>query len=56
MTAAQRFSVLVTAKNTTDFNYYMHADMDTVMFDTLPDDLDPSNVKLFHINTLHTDI
>ncbi|KAI8062306.1 Cupredoxin [Gilbertella persicaria] len=39
MTAAQRFSVLVKAKNTTDLNYYMHADMDTVMFDTVPEDL-----------------
>ncbi|KAI7905432.1 multicopper oxidase-domain-containing protein [Cokeromyces recurvatus] len=39
LTAAQRISVLVTAKNTTDTNYYMHADMNTDMFDILPDDL-----------------
>ncbi|KAI9483639.1 MAG: multicopper oxidase-domain-containing protein [Benjaminiella poitrasii] len=39
LTAAQRISVLVTAKNTTDTNYYMHADMNTDMFDVLPDDL-----------------
>jgi iron transport multicopper oxidase len=42
MTAAQRFSVLVNTKNSTQFNYLMHADMDTVMFDTLPDALNPS--------------
>ncbi|KAI9277183.1 Cupredoxin [Phascolomyces articulosus] len=40
LTAAQRVSVLVTAKNTTDTNYYLRADMDTDMFDTLPEDLD----------------
>ncbi|KAG1143448.1 hypothetical protein G6F37_001552 [Rhizopus arrhizus] len=39
LTAAQRISVLVTAKNTTDTNYYMHADMNTDMFDTIPEDL-----------------
>ncbi|KAI8364347.1 Cupredoxin [Radiomyces spectabilis] len=39
LTAAQRFSVLVSTKNATNLNYYMHADMDTGMFDTLPDDL-----------------
>ncbi|KAI7854773.1 multicopper oxidase-domain-containing protein [Circinella umbellata] len=40
LTAAQRVSVLVTAKNTTDTNYYLRADMDTDMFDILPEDLD----------------
>ncbi|KAI8363888.1 multicopper oxidase-domain-containing protein [Blakeslea trispora] len=39
LTAAQRVSVLVTAKNSTDINYYMHADMNTDMFDILPEDL-----------------
>lgn len=39
LTAAQRISVLVTAKNTTDTNYYMHADLNTDMYDTIPDDL-----------------
>lgn len=39
LTAAQRVSVLVTAKNSTDMNYYMHADMNTDMFDTIPEDL-----------------
>lgn len=39
MTAAQRVSVLVTAKNATDINYWMHADMNVDMFDIVPDDL-----------------
>ncbi|KAJ2961495.1 hypothetical protein NQZ79_g3313 [Umbelopsis isabellina] len=39
LAAAQRYSVLVTAKNDTSFNYYMHADMNPDMFDTVPDDL-----------------
>ncbi|KAI8889405.1 multicopper oxidase [Backusella circina FSU 941] len=39
LTAAQRISVLVTAKNTTDVNYWIRADMNTDMFDTLPDAL-----------------
>jgi iron transport multicopper oxidase len=39
LTAAQRVSVLVTAKNTTDTNYWIRADMNTDMFDTLPDAL-----------------
>jgi iron transport multicopper oxidase len=49
MTAAQRFSVLVTAKNSTDNNYYMHADMDSTMFDTIPEDLNPSKAYTFFI-------
>ncbi|KAG2209631.1 hypothetical protein INT46_007323 [Mucor plumbeus] len=39
LTAAQRISVLVTAKNTTDTNYYMHADLNSEMYDIIPDDL-----------------
>lgn len=39
LAAAQRYSVLVTAKNDTSFNYYMHADMNPDMFDVVPDDL-----------------
>ncbi|KAI8065800.1 Cupredoxin [Gongronella butleri] len=39
LTAAQRISVLVTAKNDTSLNYLLHADMDSVMFDKLPEDL-----------------
>jgi len=37
--AAQRVSVLVTAKNTTDRNYALVASMDTSMFDYVPDGL-----------------
>ena len=39
---AQRYSVLVTAKNDTSSNYAIHAHFDTDMFDTVPDDLNPS--------------
>ncbi|ORX49058.1 hypothetical protein DM01DRAFT_1338235 [Hesseltinella vesiculosa] len=42
LTAAQRISVLVTAKNDTSTNYYLHADMDTVMFDKMPEGLNPN--------------
>ncbi|KAJ1830435.1 ferroxidase fet3 [Coemansia sp. RSA 2711] len=37
--AAQRVSVLVTALNSTANNYVFHADMDTDMFDSVPDTL-----------------
>ncbi|KAF8952436.1 hypothetical protein CPC16_003869 [Podila verticillata] len=37
--AAQRYSVLVTAKNSTTNNYLIHGDMDPMMFDTVPADL-----------------
>ncbi|KAF8940365.1 Cupredoxin [Dissophora ornata] len=37
--AAQRYSVLVTAKNSTSYNYLFHGDMDPAMFDTVPADL-----------------
>ncbi|KAL8278893.1 hypothetical protein RQP46_008764 [Phenoliferia psychrophenolica] len=36
---AQRYSVLVTAKNNTDSNYVFQALFDSTMFDTVPDDL-----------------
>ncbi|KAI7866443.1 multicopper oxidase-domain-containing protein [Spinellus fusiger] len=39
LTAAQRISVLIIAKNSTDTNYLLHADMNTDMFDTLPPSL-----------------
>ncbi|KAF8979003.1 hypothetical protein BGZ46_005940 [Entomortierella lignicola] len=39
ITAAQRYSVLVTARNDTSSNYILHADMDPAMFDVVPDDL-----------------
>lgn len=42
LTTAQRVSVLVTAKNTTNQNFAMVGSMDTTMFDTVPDGLNPS--------------
>lgn len=39
LSAAQRVSLLITAKNSTSNNYIMHADMEPDMFDTVPDDL-----------------
>ncbi|KAG0242652.1 hypothetical protein BGW41_003755 [Actinomortierella wolfii] len=39
VTAAQRYSVLVKARNDTSFNYIMHADMDPDMFDQVPPEL-----------------
>ncbi|KAG0164350.1 ferroxidase fet3 [Apophysomyces sp. BC1015] len=42
LSAAQRLSVLVKAKNETSLNYHMHADMDTTMFDTVPASLQPN--------------
>lgn len=42
LTAAQRYSVLVTARNDTSANWAIHANMDTTMFDTMPPALNPS--------------
>lgn len=39
ISVAQRYSVLVTAKNVTDQNYILHANFDPQMFDAVPDDL-----------------
>ncbi|KAF9104823.1 hypothetical protein BGX27_009927 [Mortierella sp. AM989] len=39
ISAAQRYSVLVTAKSDASFNYILHGDMDPMMFDTVPSDL-----------------
>jgi iron transport multicopper oxidase len=52
LTTAQRVSVLVTAKNTTNQNYAMVGAMDTDMFDTVPESLNPS--KLFWKHQLTT--
>ncbi|RCH93210.1 hypothetical protein CU097_009834 [Rhizopus azygosporus] len=53
LTAAQRVSVLVTAKNTTDTNYWMHADMNIDMFDTLPADLKVNITAPLYYNASH---
>ncbi|KAK0215678.1 Fet3 protein [Armillaria fumosa] len=43
ITVAQRYSVLVTARNDTNVsNWAIHANMDTTMFDTVPDSLNPN--------------
>ncbi|TDL21948.1 Fet3 protein [Rickenella mellea] len=42
VTVAQRYSVLVTARNDTSANWAIHANMDTDMFDTVPDTLNPN--------------
>lgn len=42
LTVAQRYSVLVTARNDTSSNWAIHANMDIDMFDDLPDSLNPS--------------
>ncbi|KAJ6491361.1 Fet3 protein [Mycena vitilis] len=43
LTVAQRYSVLVTARNDTTANWAVHANMDTDMFDTVPDSLNPNS-------------
>ncbi|KAI0770810.1 Fet3 protein [Irpex lacteus] len=42
VTVAQRYSILVTARNDTSQNWAIHANMDTDMFDTIPDGLNPN--------------
>ncbi|KAJ7033166.1 Fet3 protein [Mycena alexandri] len=43
VTVAQRYSILVTARNDTTANWAVHANMDTNMFDTVPDTLNPNS-------------
>ncbi|KAI0310690.1 Fet3 protein [Amylostereum chailletii] len=42
ITVAQRYSVLVTARNDTSANWAVHANFDTEMFDTIPASLIPN--------------
>lgn len=42
ISVAQRYSILVTARNDTSSNWVIHANMDVDMFDTIPDALNPS--------------
>lgn len=42
VTVAQRYSILVTARNDTSQNWAIHANMDTTMFDTVPPQLQPN--------------
>ena len=45
LAVAQRYSVSVTALDDASANYAIHANMDTDMFDTIPDNLNPSKTK-----------
>ncbi|CAE7080286.1 unnamed protein product [Rhizoctonia solani] len=40
LTVAQRYSILVTARNDTSQNFLVHANMDADMFDDIPDELE----------------
>ncbi|KAJ8663340.1 hypothetical protein O0I10_000579 [Lichtheimia ornata] len=53
LTAAQRVSVLVTAKNDTSLNYNMHADMNTDMFDKVPPELQPNITAPIYYDRSH---
>jgi iron transport multicopper oxidase len=46
ITAAQRYSVLVTARNDTLHNWAIHANMVTSMFEVVPPSLSPSSLSL----------
>ena len=52
LTTAQRVSVLVTAKNTTDKNFAMVGAMETSMFDKIPNGLNPSTLRFMNKITL----
>ena len=52
ITAAQRYSVLVTARNDTSSNWAIHANMDTDMFDTVPSELQPSAFRDPQVSTM----
>ncbi|CAK5272094.1 unnamed protein product [Mycena citricolor] len=43
VTVAQRYSILVTARNDTSANWAVHANMDTDMFDRVPPALNPNS-------------
>ncbi|KAF9028653.1 Fet3 ferroxidase protein [Hymenopellis radicata] len=45
LAVAQRYSILVTARNDTNANWAIHANMDTDMFDTVPDALNPNTTS-----------
>ncbi|KAI0287698.1 Cupredoxin [Russula brevipes] len=44
LTVAQRYSLLVTARNDSSSNWAIHANMDTDMFDTVPGVFSPANI------------
>jgi len=48
---AQRYSILVTARNDTSSNWVIHANMDTTMFDVVPPALNPNITSSITYNT-----
>ncbi|KDQ60117.1 Ferroxidase [Jaapia argillacea MUCL 33604] len=46
LAVAQRYSVLVTARNDTSANWAIHANMDTIMFDKVPAGLNPNATSI----------
>ncbi|KAI8079499.1 multicopper oxidase-domain-containing protein [Gilbertella persicaria] len=53
LSAGQRVSVLVETKDKTEFNYYLHADMDPEMLDDIPSDLRLNIKAPVYYNTSH---
>lgn len=52
LAVAQRYSILVTARNdTSPSNWVIHAAMDTTMFDTVPDSLNPNATSTITYST-----
>lgn len=51
---AQRYSVLITARNDTSQNFLVHANFDDGMFDTVPDGLTLSPFILHHTSRVHS--
>ena len=49
LSVAQRYSVLITARNDTTNNWVIHADMDGDMFDFVPDDLVLSKLRFAYM-------
>jgi iron transport multicopper oxidase len=51
---AQRYSVLVTARNDTSQNFLVHANFDDGMFDTVPDGLALSSSHFLYASRVHS--
>lgn len=45
LAVAQRYSILVTARNESSSNWAIHANMDPEIFDYMPNSLNPSKAK-----------
>ncbi|CAO3626077.1 unnamed protein product [Cunninghamella blakesleeana] len=53
LTAAQRISAIVTTKNATNLNYYLHADFASDMFDAIPEDLQLNYTAPIYYDNTH---